>query len=150
MKGVVKIAPSLNWLNFPLFEKLEPFFEIPVIIENDVNLAALGENWFGIGEGVNNLVMISIGTGIGSGIILDGKLHRGYRDSSGEIGYLLPGLNISIINIPVLVHLRVWLPVKELRKKPFNILRNLLLLLIYRRLMPLWFLMLLVKAKNGQ
>lgn len=92
VKGVVKIAPSLNWLNFPLFEKLEPFFEIPVIIENDVNLAALGENWFGIGEGVNNLVMISIGTGIGSGIILDGKLHRGYRDSSGEIGYLLPGV----------------------------------------------------------
>jgi glucokinase len=91
-KGVVKIAPSLNWVDFPLLEKMESVFDIPIIIENDVNLAVLGENWFGIGEGVNNLVMISIGTGIGSGIILDGKLHRGYRDSSGEIGYLLPGV----------------------------------------------------------
>lgn len=90
--GVVRIAPSLNWFDFPLLEKLESSFDIPVIVENDVNLAVLGENWFGIGEGVNNLVMISIGTGIGSGIILDGKLHRGYRDSSGEIGYLLPGV----------------------------------------------------------
>lgn len=90
--GMVKIAPSLNWVDFPLLEKLESLFDFPVIVENDVNLAVLGENWFGIGEGVNNLVMISIGTGIGSGIILDGKLHRGYRDSSGEIGYLLPGV----------------------------------------------------------
>jgi predicted NBD/HSP70 family sugar kinase len=90
--GVVRIAPSLNWHNFPLLEKLESALDIPVIVENDVNLAVLGENWFGIGEGVNNLVMISVGTGIGSGIILDGKLHRGFRDSSGEIGYLLPGV----------------------------------------------------------
>ncbi|MBA3073097.1 MAG: ROK family transcriptional regulator [Anaerolineae bacterium] len=90
--GVVRIAPSLNWHNFPLLEKLKSALDIPVIVENDVNLAVLGENWFGIGEGVNNLVMISVGTGIGSGIILDGKLHRGFRDSSGEIGYLLPGV----------------------------------------------------------
>ncbi len=90
--GLVTIAPSLNWSNFPLLEKLESVIDIPVIVENDVNLAVLGENWFGIGEGVNNLVMISVGTGIGAGIILDGKLHRGFRDSSGEIGYLLPGI----------------------------------------------------------
>ncbi|MHB8086861.1 MAG: ROK family transcriptional regulator [Anaerolineaceae bacterium] len=90
--GAVKIAPSLNWHDFPLLKRLESVLDIPVIVENDVNLAVLGENWFGIGEGVDNLVMISVGTGIGSGIILDGKLHRGYRDSSGEIGYLLPGV----------------------------------------------------------
>lgn len=90
--GMVKLAPSLNWTDFPLLEKLTPLFNIPVIVENDVNLAVLGENWFGIGEGVDNMVMMSIGTGIGAGILLDGKLHRGYRDSSGEIGYLLPGV----------------------------------------------------------
>ena len=90
--GVVKIAPSLNWKDFPLFERLKPFFDIPVIVENDVNLSVLGEYWFGSGVGIENVVMISIGTGIGAGIILDGKLHRGYRESSGEIGYLLPGV----------------------------------------------------------
>lgn len=90
--GLVKIAPSLNWRDFPLLEKLQRQFSLPVTIENDVNLAALGENWFGAGVGVANMVMISIGTGIGSGILLDGKLHRGFRESSGEIGYLLPGI----------------------------------------------------------
>ena len=90
--GIVKLAPSLNWREFPLLKKLTPFFDIPVIVENDVNLAVLGENWFGIGVGVDNIVMMSVGTGIGAGIILDGKLHRGFRESSGEIGYLLPGV----------------------------------------------------------
>ncbi len=91
--GLVKLAPSLNWTDFPLLERLDAHFDIPVIVENDVNLAVLGENWFGIGIGVDNMVMMSIGTGIGAGIILDGKLHRGFRESSGEVGYLLPGVS---------------------------------------------------------
>lgn len=91
-RGVVKLAPSLEWADFPLLGKLEEIFDLPVIIENDVNLAALGEHWFGAGVGVDNLIMIAIGTGIGAGIILDGKLHRGFRESSGEIGYLIPGI----------------------------------------------------------
>jgi glucokinase-like ROK family protein len=90
--GVVKIAPAMNWKDFPLLERLQAAFNLPVTVENDVNLAALGEYWFGAGVGINNLVMIAIGTGIGAGIILDGKLHRGFRESSGEIGYLIPGI----------------------------------------------------------
>ena len=90
--GVVVHAPSLDWENYPLLAKLKSHFELPILIENDVNLAVLGEYWFGAGKGVNNLVMIAIGTGIGAGIILDGKLHRGFSHSSGEIGYLIPGV----------------------------------------------------------
>ncbi len=91
--GEVKRAPSLGWVDFPFLEELRLLFpNIPILIENDVALAALGEYWFGAGIGINNLIMIAIGTGIGAGIILDGKLYRGHTDSSGEIGYILPDI----------------------------------------------------------
>lgn len=91
-ENLVKLAPALDWRDFPLLEKLNARIDLPVLVENDVNLAAMGEHWFGAGQGVEHLVMIAIGTGIGAGVILDGKLYRGFRESSGEIGYLLPGL----------------------------------------------------------
>jgi glucokinase-like ROK family protein len=90
--GAVRLAPGLEWNDFPLQRSLQEITELPVILENDVNLACLGEQWFGAGKGVRDLVMISIGTGIGAGIILDGKLHRGHNEASGEIGYILPGI----------------------------------------------------------
>ena len=90
--GLVKLAPGLLWKDYPLLQKLEKITDLPINLENDVNLAALGELWFGAGQGVRDLVMVAIGTGIGAGIILDGKLHRGYSDASGEIGYILPGI----------------------------------------------------------
>jgi predicted NBD/HSP70 family sugar kinase len=61
---------------------------VPVIIENDVNLAARGEQWRGCGTGVQNFVFIALGTGVGMGIIADGHLLRGARGAAGEIGYL--------------------------------------------------------------
>jgi glucokinase len=90
--GMVKLAPGLAWKDYPLLQQLEQITDLPVILENDVNLATLGEHWFGAGRGVRDLVMVAIGTGIGAGIILDGKLHRGYSEASGEIGYILPGV----------------------------------------------------------
>ncbi len=94
--STVVLSPGLNWVNYPLGERLQPLLPVPLMLENDVNLAALGEHWFGKGVGVNNLVFIAIGTGIGAGIILDGKLYRGHRNSSGEIGYLLP--EVALLN----------------------------------------------------
>lgn len=91
-EGVVVWAPSLNWRNFPLKERLSTHFDLPVNVDNDVNLAALGEFWFGVNEPINNMVFIAIGTGIGAGIILDGVVYRGSHEAAGEIGYLLPGL----------------------------------------------------------
>jgi glucokinase len=122
--GIVKLAPSLNWKNFPLLEGLQSLINIPVVIENDVNLAVLGENWFGIGEGVNNLVMISIGTGIGAGIILDGKLHRGFRDSSGEIGYMLPGIRYLDNQYPGFGALESLASCKGIEERAFQYLKT--------------------------
>jgi predicted NBD/HSP70 family sugar kinase len=83
----------LGWRNLPLKEILTNRFDIPVYVDNDVNLTALGEWGFGAGQGVENLVCISVGTGIGAGIIIGGNLYRGHNHSAGEIGYLLPGVS---------------------------------------------------------
>jgi len=89
--GVVTWAPSLGWRDLPLKQILADRFDEPVFVENDVNLAALGEWGFGAGRGVRNLVCIAVGTGIGAGIIIDGALYRGHNQAAGEIGYLPPG-----------------------------------------------------------
>lgn len=92
-EGIVTWAPSLDWRNYPLKKKLMDHFSLPVIVDNDVNLAVLGELWFGVGQNCQNMVLISVGTGIGAGIVIDGALYRGSHQASGEIGYLLPGIN---------------------------------------------------------
>jgi predicted NBD/HSP70 family sugar kinase len=60
-------------------------------VDNDVNLAALGEHWFGAGQHAQNMVLMVIGAGIGAGIIIDGSLYRGSSEASGEIGHMIPG-----------------------------------------------------------
>jgi len=90
--GIVSWAPSLQWRDFPLQDALSERFDVPVFVENDVNLAALGEWGFGAGRGARSLVAIAIGTGIGAGILIDGALYRGHKQAAGEIGYLLPDL----------------------------------------------------------
>ncbi len=87
--GIVQHAPSLNWHNFPLTERIQSHFNLPTTIENDVNLSALGEFWFGVGQGTQNMLLIALGTGVGSGLILNSSLIRGTHDATGEIGYFL-------------------------------------------------------------
>jgi len=91
-EGIITWAPSLGWRYLPLREILIERFDMPVFVENDVNLAALGELGFGAGRGVQDLVCIAVGTGIGAGIIAGGVLYRGHSQAAGEIGYLLPGV----------------------------------------------------------
>jgi len=91
-EGVVTWAPSLGWRDLPLKDILSKRFNLPVLVENDVNLAALGELGYGAGQGARDLVCIAIGTGIGAGIIIDGSLYRGHNEASGEIGYMVPGV----------------------------------------------------------
>jgi glucokinase-like ROK family protein len=91
-EGIVTWAPSFGWRDLPLQDILSERFEMPVFVENDVNLAALGEYGFGAGRGVRDLVCVSVGTGVGAGIIIDGILHQGHDHAAGEIGYLLPGV----------------------------------------------------------
>ncbi len=87
--GIVQHAPSLNWHNFPLTQRIQSHFNLPTIVENDVNLSALGEFWFGAGRGTQNMLLIALGTGVGSGLILNGTLFRGAHQAAGEIGYFL-------------------------------------------------------------
>jgi glucokinase len=89
--GLVLVAGAIGWKNAPLGPMLERRLGLPVRIENDVNLAALGEHMSGAGRGKNSLFLIAIGTGIGGGCIIDGKLWRGGRFAAAEIGALLPG-----------------------------------------------------------
>lgn len=88
--GVVVWAPALGWRDLHLKALLEEQCGLPAFVENDVNLGALGESRFGCAQGVKDLVAIFIGTGIGSGLILNGDLYRGHDSAAGEVGYLLP------------------------------------------------------------
>jgi glucokinase-like ROK family protein len=90
-EGIVKLACSLHWKDFPLKARLAERYDFPITVDNDVNLAALGELWFGAGQNTQNMVLVAIGTGIGAGIIIDGALYRGANEASGEIGNMVPG-----------------------------------------------------------
>ena len=90
-EGIVRWAYTLAWKDFPLKARLAERYHLPITVDNDVNLAALGELWFGAGQNCQNMILIAIGTGIGAGIIIDGALYRGSSESSGEIGNMLPG-----------------------------------------------------------
>jgi glucokinase len=90
-EGIVKWAYALNWKDFPLKARLNKRYKLPITVDNDVNLAALGELWFGAGQDAQNMVLITLGAGIGAGIIIDGTLYRGSNEASGEIGHMIPG-----------------------------------------------------------
>lgn len=88
-QGTVLFSPNLRWSNFPLVERLRQHTQLPVYIENDATVAALGEQWCGAGCGSTNMAMITIGTGIGGGLIINGSLYRGTNGSAGEIGHTI-------------------------------------------------------------
>src|SRR5436309_3827875 len=73
---------------FDPLEVIRDRFDLPVLVENNVNLAAVGEQWFGLARGVSTMVFIAIGAGIGMGIIIEDELVRGAHGAAGEIGYL--------------------------------------------------------------
>ncbi len=87
--GIVEWAPSLGWSNLPLGDMLKSEFRLPAHIENDVNLAAVGEHWKGNGRDINNMVFVSVGTGVGSGIIINGELYLGSTGAAGEVSYFI-------------------------------------------------------------
>ncbi|MXY27277.1 ROK family protein [Candidatus Poribacteria bacterium] len=91
--GIVYSPPNLpGWDALPLKAKLESEFQIPVTIENDANASALAEYRFGGGRGYNAVLYMTMSTGIGGGIVLDGQVYHGANDSAGEVGHqiLLP------------------------------------------------------------
>jgi glucokinase len=89
VRGLILSPPNLpGWDEFPLVELLKRRFGVPVVLENDANAAALGEQRFGAGRGFENLVYITISTGIGGGVIVDGRIVRGVGSGAGEVGHM--------------------------------------------------------------
>ena len=86
--GFVFEAVNLGWENYPLKEILEKETGIPVVVDNDANVAALGEMWKGAGNGAKDLVMITLGTGVGGGVIVNGLVAHGKGGAGGEIGHI--------------------------------------------------------------
>jgi len=95
MAGQVSVAQGMyhsgpnfpGWVNVPVVRELKKHLDLPVILENDANVAALGEYEYGAGKGIDNMIAVTLGTGVGCGIILEGHLFRGSSDSAGEFGH---------------------------------------------------------------
>lgn len=88
-KGIVVKSPNFpDWNNLPLKDQLEKALGTPVFLENDANAAALGEQWRGAGRGIRSMILLTLGTGVGGGIILDNKIWHGADGMAGEIGHM--------------------------------------------------------------
>ncbi len=86
--GTVIFAPNLMWHSVPIVQMLTEILDLPVCLENDANVAGLGEYRFGAGKGSKNMVYITVSTGVGGGLILGGKIHAGSFGMAGEVGHM--------------------------------------------------------------
>ncbi len=87
--GTVAAAYNLNWHGAqPIKKQFEEAFDVPFFMDNDANVAALGEQWQGAGDQAANVVMVTLGTGVGGGVVIDGHLVHGVNQAAGEIGHM--------------------------------------------------------------
>lgn len=86
--GVVLFAPNLRWDNVPVAAMLRQHREVPVYVDNDANAAALGEQWVGAARGVKDMILLTLGTGVGSGLIFEGRIYQGAAGYAGEVGHI--------------------------------------------------------------
>jgi glucokinase len=88
--GIIIKPPNLpGWVNVPLRDRIKEMTGLPTTLENDANAAAWGEFWAGAGRGTRHMVMFTLGTGVGGGIITDGRLLRGHFDNGAELGHMI-------------------------------------------------------------
>jgi glucokinase len=87
-RGLVILTPNLGWVNLPLRDRLSDALGLPATLDNDANCAVFGEWWRGAARGVHDVVGLTIGTGIGGGIVLGGQIYHGASDVAGEIGHM--------------------------------------------------------------
>lgn len=93
-RGIVTVSPNMpDWHDVPLREMIRQRYEGETFLVNDASAAALGEHRFGAGRGINDLVLLTLGTGIGGGIIIDGRLYGGAGGAAGEIGHMVIDVN---------------------------------------------------------
>jgi predicted NBD/HSP70 family sugar kinase len=86
--GLCRFSPFLHWRDVPLRQMLQERLDLPVVIENDVNSLAMAERWFGAGAETADFLVVTLGRGIGLGMVLDGRLYRGGRGGGGEFGHI--------------------------------------------------------------
>jgi len=95
--GRISLATNVPGLEErPFVQELQELVALPVTVDNDINLAALGERWQGIARGVDDFVFLSVGTGFGAGLVLGGELHRGHHGFAGEVDYALAGFGADV------------------------------------------------------
>ena len=88
--GTIDFAPNLNWEGIvPLAQLLQEYFTFPVVLTNDANAAAIGERIYGAAKGVEDFVMVTLGTGLGSGFVVNGELVYGHDGFAGELGHTI-------------------------------------------------------------
>ncbi len=115
--GEVDHAPNLGWKNVPLKKLFEKYFKCPAVIENDANLAAVGEKKWGSGKDLSDFVLITLGTGVGAGLILDNKLYRGYMALGAEGGHIIiPHEKKRLCSCGGLNHLESYLSAKGIKQ----------------------------------
>ena len=91
--GLLRIAPNLHWVDVPVKDVLADMFDCPIYVENEANVAALGEYYFGATQNVKDFIYLSAGIGLGSGIVMGGKLFRGMFGYAGEAGHMTLDVN---------------------------------------------------------
>jgi glucokinase len=87
-RGLVLLTPNLGWTNFPLRDRITEALGLPATLDNDANCAIFGEWWRGAARGAEHVVGLTIGTGIGGGIVLGGQIYHGASDIAGELGHM--------------------------------------------------------------
>lgn len=123
--GYVSHAPNLGWRNVPLKELIEKHFKAPAIIENDANLAAVGEKKWGAGKDLQDFILITLGTGVGAGLILDGKLYRGHDALGAEGGHIIiPHEKKRLCSCGGMNHLESYLSAKGIKETIFELTRE--------------------------
>jgi glucokinase len=97
--GVVRLAVNLgpSWTNLPLANALQDRLGLPVALDNDVRVGALGEHTHGAGQGLDDMVAVFVGTGIGGGLVLGGRLRSGWRGSAGEVGHTVVDASNNVL-----------------------------------------------------
>jgi glucokinase-like ROK family protein len=86
-RGVLRYSPIFGWHDVPLVDLLQTRLKVPIFIDNDVNTFTLTERWFGKGQGVDNFLTVTVGRGIGMGIVVNGQLYQGVKGGAGEFGH---------------------------------------------------------------
>lgn len=120
--GSVSDAPNLGWKNVPLKQLFRDHFSLPAVIENDANLAAVGEKKWGVGKDFSDFVLITLGTGVGGGLIFNNRLYRGYGALGAEAGHMIiPHKKERLCSCGGMNHLESYLSAKGIKQTIFEL-----------------------------